>query len=241
MDKELARLEALETKRRESTAQKIGITIGEKMPATTPMETTLQKGILEDLQILGGVNAASGRAQDEFFTYAGRAKGFAAEKMEKFFGDAPGPWKTHLEKQQAWKNETEQLFQVYRKKVTGAQAAIKEIENLRQIMLNKEMSKSQFLGSVNQIREKVSRSLRLQRKLLREGFDLGNPADVKRMQERGDTLWSTDSQFNDAGERIHRLRTLKTQGLNPQQAAFVLKNEGYFTEEQAQQFGGMGQ
>jgi len=66
---------------------------------------------------------------------------------------------------------TEHLFNMYRKRITGAQASYREIEYLRRAMLNDKLSPRKFQAFYKSYVKTIKRSMSLNLKLLREGYN----------------------------------------------------------------------
>jgi hypothetical protein len=89
----------------------------------------------------------------------------------------------YLAKGTEFLNQTEQFFQRYRKHITGAQAALKELAELRRFFLSGDMSQSEFKGAVNSIKSRYTADMGLSKEALSQGVDTtpsqqGSPPQV---------------------------------------------------------------
>lgn len=147
------------------------------------------QGELMDRQI--GLQQLS-KIRDEFdpaqMTYAGKAgrgasaiaelsKGipgveqateFAANKLT---GKPADERAAALQTATGYLNSVEQFFNTYRKDITGAAAAEKELERLRASFINSDLSPSQFKGALDQLLSKYTSEAEFKKNVLREGVD----------------------------------------------------------------------
>ena len=83
-----------------------------------------------------------------------------------------------------FKQNINQIFNAYRKSITGAAASEREMSDLKRSMFNEDQSPVQFEAAFDEFRSELNRSQRLRRKLLREGV-----TDIKAFDDafiRGD-------------------------------------------------------
>ena len=111
--------------------------------------------------------------------------------------------KEYLGKTRVFIESIEQVFNQYRKQITGAQAAMKEIQMLRASILNKEMTPTEFEYSFKSYVSKVKRMMRLTRSLLREGFTNEGGKLGKELESRFYTTGDVgDSEVDARGDEI---------------------------------------
>ena len=113
-------------------------------------------------------------------------------------GQSPEDRGKALEKSTAYINSVEQYFNKYRKEITGAAAADKELARLRESLLNKDMSPSEFKGSLDQLVKRITGEADYNKKILREGQDLTPQGDDKLRQfykQNGKTDAEIDEYF----------------------------------------------
>lgn len=116
----------------------------------------------------------------EYLTNQGKAKA-AVLKFADTWGVSPDnvPFigkggKDFLAGQTTHKQAVEQEFNVYRKEITGAAAAIAELDRLMKTFLNTDLSPTQYEASYSQILDKMKKAAQIKRDLLREGIPVGS-------------------------------------------------------------------
>jgi hypothetical protein len=117
-------------------------------------------------------------------------------------------------------NDIGQQFNAYRKEITGAAAALGELEQLKETFINKDLSYDEFVSALDQYESKQKRALRLSRRILREGVKVGS----SKFGDMHDRLWATgaDDDIDTRGDE------LSAQGLSDDQVVQKLQKEGYF-------------
>lgn len=152
-----------------------GVGAGGVQEPVKSMVTALQKGLEADYGNLDKVNDIIGQYKPEFLTYKGRGEAFFAELKDKAqglgIGEITPNQKEMLQNRTNFVQSINKLFNSYRKEITGAAASVQELESLKKAMLNEDLSPSQFEAVSVKFRSELQRSVRLRRKLLREGFD----------------------------------------------------------------------
>jgi len=127
---------------------------------------------LDNVGRLAGLDENGRMADPWMLTYAGQAEDFLVRHAEKL-----GVEPTDLQREAVFKRTqfvtgVEQLFNAYRKEITGAAAAVQELDRLKKSFINMDMSPTQFEAAFAQYSGELKRSMRIRRRLLREGFDL---------------------------------------------------------------------
>lgn len=117
-----------------------------------------------------------------FLTYAGKVYG-AVSRIQDKAGDLPivgnvvapsEEQKAFLAKQTAFKQNVEQVFNAYRKDITGAAAALKELDRLKQSVINTDQSPTEFKSAMAEYAGALQRGLDIKLALLKEGIPLGS-------------------------------------------------------------------
>jgi hypothetical protein len=137
--------------------------LNEMEPST---KATLEKDIASTFEQLDSLERIGKGAVLESLT----AKGWAKNKLYKvkdWLNMADTNEAQWLQDVSGWWSQVELVFQGIRHEITGAQAAIKELNMLREDMLNKKMTQNQFVGVYNTFLQKAKRALRIKQYLLR--------------------------------------------------------------------------
>ena len=131
----------------------------------------LQTGIIGNTELLDLTKQVWDSYDPEFLTYQGQGEGFFTKQAEKL-GMNPGEArKDFLKRRTKFVTGVERLFNAYRKEITGAAAAVQELDRLKQSFINADMSPSQFEAAFEGYQDELRRSIRLRNRLLREGLD----------------------------------------------------------------------
>lgn len=221
--------------------QEVSLKVGfEREKATKPVQSKLQTKLSEEQDLMSQVDLLMEMYDPKFTTWTGKGEQWLKRTIEASsqLGQRTlsAEDKQSLEKYTQWKQQAEQIFSAYRKQITGAQAAMQEISYLRENMINKDLSDSEFRGAIKLLKEKMARGMRLKRRLLREGFDISelgpNATDEERKQfaeaqRRADGMWTSGDDFNSREDRQATLQELKIQGIPPDKALDMLKQWGY--------------
>lgn len=152
------------------TAQGDGIPVDPKIGRDIQEQDLKDNKMLADLFRLGQDFMGGGFGGQ---TYQGRAVNWLLEKADKAgIGNPASDWgENRLKKATRFKQGIEQIFNAYRKEITGAAAAVQELERLKQAMLNADLSPTQFEASYNEFIAKVMRGQKIAAQMVREGYD----------------------------------------------------------------------
>lgn len=134
-------------------------------------------------------------------TYLGKGINWMLEKADKAgIGNPASDWgEDRLKRATRFKQGIEQIFNAYRKEITGAAAAVQELERLKQAMLNADLSPTQFEAAYNEFIAKIMRGQKIAAQMAREGYDPSKDENA----EMFDRMWDA-GVFGDA-EQINYL------------------------------------
>ena len=110
-------------------------------------------------------------------------------------------------------------FNAYRKLITGAAAAVQELEDLKKAMISTDLSPDEFEAAFNEYSMELSRTLRIRNKVLREGLKPGTKQygeELNRMYLTGD-----DDKMDARGDE------LEASGMSDDDIVKALEQEGY--------------
>jgi hypothetical protein len=181
----------------------------------------LEKSVKSDIQkdIVGLEKSASdlrsivASAKPEFNTYQYQASNALNKLMDKFGRPID---KDKIGEYKKYQNNVKQFFNAYKKEITGASAAVQEMQDLQDSLFSVDSSPSEFQAGLKQVQETVNRNLRLKRKLLREGVS-------------GESLGrALDDAILSGQDDDPRARALDLKGkYPPSQVRGILIQEGY--------------
>jgi len=184
-----------------------------------PVVRKQQEVVINAQTTLANLSRIRALADPEFFTYFGQIREKAGSVMEKLGIDRSPEGKERARRFRLLNNEVEQEFNAYRKEITGAAAAIAELSMLRKSFINMDLDFTGFQAAFDQYEAKKLRALRLSRRVLREGVQVGTKDYTKRM----DALWVSagDDDTETRGDE------LLGSGLSEQEVLQQLQTEGY--------------
>jgi hypothetical protein len=203
----------------------------QRQPLTKPMVTRLQGDLIANQKMLSHLQSVSSLANPKYFSLWGRIKNKGAKLTAQVNPEwLPKAAEGDLEARRKLNNEVEQLFNEYRKHITGAAASVKELQMLRDTMFNMSLSWPEFKASLEQFQEKLTRSMRLQRKVLREGANL----TPEQAEARMDQLYMAGADARTLTDMEAREAELRALGMGEADALAALVGEGYLTREQGE-------
>lgn len=151
-------------------------------PPTKPTTNRLQSDVIDTQSQLGRLQGIKDSYSREFLQASGKVKGsiykigdYLNLPLEKLPGLSEDDKKKFLGQRTEFVTRTEQLFNLYRKEITGAAAAIQELDRLKKSMLNVDMTPMEFEHAYNAFEKELKRTIRLRNKFMRQGFDVRDP------------------------------------------------------------------
>jgi len=139
---------------------------------TKAVKSKLQTGVVETRENIASLDRIMGDFKPEYLTYGGAIGASITAVMEKLGGIPDKDRKEFLRGRTAFKNGVEQFFNQYRKEITGAAAAEKELARLEKTMINTKMSTTEFKASMNLLRKKLASVEAIKAKFLEQGLDV---------------------------------------------------------------------
>ena len=195
--------------------------VGGTADLTPATKSSLQKEIVGLTGQLGDLEFLGKTAFTDALTIQGKAKKAGLRLADSLKIDIGPENREYLGKTRVFVEGVEQVFNQYRKLITGAQAAMKEITMLRDSILNKKLSPSEFQYSFDRYMGQIKRSLRIKRMLLREGV-----TSEKALGKQIDRMFKSNADVPDT-EIDARGDELKAGGMSDQAVIQQLRKEGY--------------
>jgi len=144
---------------------------------TKPNATKVQENIMNAESALSNLDSIANRFSGDYLTYSGRIKAGAGRLLDKAGMD------TDMTKMNAtraqFRNEVNQFFNQYRKDITGAAASEKELEQLKDSILNENMGPAEFKAAYDQFVTKVKGQLEMNKKIARSGVKVSPGKPIK--------------------------------------------------------------
>jgi hypothetical protein len=162
---------------------------------TKAVVTEVQKDLKNKELAMDQLKKIEGGYDPSYFTYRGQASVGTSQFAEKSEGTpllesaaegiasaVSGKSKEDrakfIEQRSAYMNNVDQLFNAYKKEITGAAAGEKELELIRDSFLNGQMSPSQFTGALKQVVDKYKSEAEYNRNILNKGVNTTSPDDM---------------------------------------------------------------
>lgn len=154
---------------------------------TKGARTAAQKSLQNAEQQVKNVERLRTSFDREFLTRRGKIKAFLAREAARSEGlpgigaaarsiaDAAGADNKFLEGFTRFTQQIEQVFNAYRKEITGAAAAVAELDRLKKAVLNADNSPPEFEAALNLFEETLQEGIQIKRELLRKGIRVGSP------------------------------------------------------------------
>jgi hypothetical protein len=140
------------------------------IPLSNATATKLQDEVVGYTTLLNDIGVAAEKFKPEYFGYAAKAKFNSINEAAKLGGDVDTDF---VQNRAYFRNEIEQIFNQYRKEITGAAASEKELESLKKSMMNMDQSPEEFMAAFNQFKNKVERARAKKAIILQEGLPTG--------------------------------------------------------------------
>lgn len=208
---------------------------GSKLTPSTA--TTIQKDVVNLSDQLNEVVDLESNVYKEALTMQGQLAraGYRLADWAKIPIGEKG--KKHLQSTRVFIEKIEQIFNAYRKEITGAQAAMKEISMLRDSILNKKLTPAEFEASLKSYKDKIQRQLRLKRMILARGSVSGKTGvSQKELNERLNNLYMAGGDADDVetdryGDELLQQTMQRYEGITEIDAQAIvinqLRKEGY--------------
>ncbi len=160
----------------------IRVTQGElgKTDITTQTKGILQQDTIKLIEQASSMRKIGQDFKKDYLTYWGRIKQYGLNVASKGGIDIGTENKEFVSGMRTFIERVEAFYQRWRKEITGAQAVMKEIEMLRESVLNKKISPDEFEASYTRMMNDIELSLRLKQELMQKGFkgnELGQKID----------------------------------------------------------------
>lgn len=172
-------------------------TVVKMQSLNTAAATDVQKNLMNNEKALNTFKSIEKDYDPAYFTYANQAGAKASKEAEKTSGIPLVSQGTEflantltgmdkedrskfLAKRAGYMNKVDQMFNTYKKEITGAAAGEKEIEQLRASFLNGNMAPSEFKGSLEEVVAKYKSESNQYKDALGKGIQVSPQSDYYR-------------------------------------------------------------
>jgi len=160
--------------------QDISITLNDKgnQPLSKSVKSTLQKGVLDAYDNLAKLDAITDNFDASYFTSVGVGKAAVGAMLDRTFAvssedDITGTVAFNAKRTVA-AAQIDMLFNQYRKEITGAAAAVQELERLKKSYLNTERGPEATKAMLNELKRIGRQGYETKKRNLREGLAVGD-------------------------------------------------------------------
>jgi hypothetical protein len=160
--------------------QNISITLNDKgnQPLSKSVKSTLQKGVLDAYDNLAKLDAITDNFDASYFTSVGVGKAAVGAMLDRTFAVSPEDDITGTvafnAKRTVAAAQIDMLFNQYRKEITGAAAAVQELERLKKSYLNTERGPEATKAMLNELKRIGRQGYETKKRNLREGLAVGD-------------------------------------------------------------------
>jgi hypothetical protein len=180
-----------------------------------PVKTALEKKQVYNIEQLVELDEMGKAYAEEYLTVGGDLKALTGRWKSKLGLKTSTEEKAFLKNRRKFTQKVNRTFNAYRNEITGAAAAMAELESLKEAMLNTDLSAPEFEGAFEEYQASLKRSVRITNMLRRQGVtDVGKKLDE---------VWKSGGDDNYEA----RGAELEAQGLNDEGIMQRLVLEGY--------------
>jgi hypothetical protein len=157
-----------------TTGPGAGSTPPGNIPLVNPVVNATQKDLvaLED-SLVRMTKIAEGYNKN-FLTYQGRLQLLLARNLDKLGRASPAQRKL-IKDSRHFSQDVDREFNSYRKAITGAAAAVQELESLKDAVINTDLGPAEFEAAFETYLAELQRGIEIKRGLLRNGIDVSSP------------------------------------------------------------------
>lgn len=140
-----------------------------------PVQNKLQTDILDAENTLANLEAAGGKFSEDYLTLGGKAKAAAGATLDKLGLPDIGGAKEFNAKRSTLIQDVDQFFQEYRRYITGAAAAQREIEDLKKASLDSSLGPTEFMSRYSNLMNKMRSEVDRKKQQLNQGIRPAQP------------------------------------------------------------------
>ena len=172
---------------------------GTPQPLTKTNKNNVQKSMVSATESLQRLKEIKSNYDPEFLTYGGRVKNLMSKVKDKAGLDLSEKDEAALKQRRKFTQDVNREFNAYRKLITGAAAAMAELESLKKAIINEDLSPTEFEAAFDQYAGELERTTKIGEGLMAEGLKPGTAEFGIRMDEEFKKGRSTqeESRSND--------------------------------------------
>lgn len=188
-------------------------------PTSSSNVSDMQKKVTSAIDSVAKLQSIEKAFDPKFLTYTGKGKQKLLSVAEKAGVDLSREQQNALAKHREFIEGVEQFFNAYKKEITGAAAAVSEIQQLKESIINPDLSPTEFKASFDRLKREAVRTINIQNELLAKGI---SPTS-KNFELQADNLFLSGrgKTFQERGQELEQ------QGLSDEEIVQQLKLEGF--------------
>lgn len=210
------------------------------MDLTKAQQSAHQEGVFNAQQLLNKLDYLDTFDATKLLTIGRKVTDYG-KGLVAHTGMAPEAWEQDIAYRESFEETVNDIFNIYRKEITGAGAAVAELRDLRRAIMNTSMSPPQFEAAKQRLRQFTEQTLALRKQLLDEGMLVGTDQFGKEFNKRwkrsptaakGDTLppGMAENLAARAAQRAQQLDSMTNQDgskrYGDDQILEILRSEG---------------
>lgn len=160
---------------KKSGATKVNTTINPetgRQDQTKSVASATQKDIISAQKALADLQVIADTHSDEFLTGWGRTKAAFGAVLDKYVDSDAGGLASFNAERTKFQNAAKQMFNQYRKEITGAAAGEREMKDLLDSMFNDSQGPREFKASFDLFMSKAQESLEMHQQNAKNGIDV---------------------------------------------------------------------
>lgn len=198
------------------------------VPLSRTQQSAVQGDVVSGDVILSNLDSIEQSYDPQFlqvFGSRGRLAQFAARTADRSgLANLTSEQREMVGKFTKFRTQVERVFNFYRKEITGAAAALAELDRLKTALINTDQSPAEFESALSEYKSEILRLRRIRMSLLRRGI-----TDFSEGSQGAEALDRAFVGGGDAGraDKAARLEELDAQGFSDEEIADQLSAEGF--------------
>lgn len=179
------------------------------IPASRATQNQAQKSLLDSLELSGDLEGVSQLGDvSDLLTAPGRLATAAAD-LAINLGIPAKLAENRVQRDAQLQVRTGKVFNTFRRNITGAAAPEKELQELKKTVISTDLNSVRFATALKELQSATLRAIRLNRKVLLQGFDPGSDEGAAKL----DRLWRSGDSGDSQADREKLKAQLVDNGL----------------------------
>ena len=161
-----------------------------------------QEKIINATNTLARLDRIKQLVKPEYFTYQSALSAKFDRVKSKLGGKLSKEDINNIQGRRRLMNNINQEFNQYRKEITGAAAAIAELEMLKESFINEDLSYPEFISAFDEYQMKQRRALEIAQDIVKNGIPLGSKQFTNAHNEAWNNAWPGDIIEAPNGQKV---------------------------------------